>query len=182
MINLLPLQERIAILFKRRGKIIIILWFLVLFFSLCFILILFSIKIYLQDQIEYQDIILKGIEKEAKDLGVQDLQQEINSVNESLISLQGFYEEEVYIVNILEKISKLLPQGIYLNDISVTSSDNRNSKINFSGFTLNRDILLNFKENLEKEKSFKDIYFPSSNWVKATNIDFYVTLESDNNF
>ena len=46
-----------------------------------------------------------------------------------------------------------------------------------TGFSLNRDILLKFKEDLEKKEEIKDVYFPTSSWIKATDINFTINFK-----
>jgi len=180
MINLLPPEEKKGILLEEKKKIVITIWVLVLFFLFCFILILFSIKFYIQGQIESQRIILQQVEKEFKQSGVQDLQEKINSANLTLTKLGNFYQNKIYCVKILEKISKALPQGTYLTNLSVDYIDTEEEsgfRISLSGLAPTREVLFDFKKNLEEEKDFKEVYFPPVNWVEPVDIDFTVSFK-----
>jgi len=48
--------------------------------------------------------------------------------------------------------------------------------VSLSGFAPTTETLFEFKENLEKEASFKEVCFPPTNWVNLTDIDFSVTF------
>jgi len=180
MINLLPPLEKNKALLKNKRRLIMILWILVLFSIFCFILVLLSIKFYIQGQVDSQRIVFDMAEAELEQSGAQSLQKEINSVNLKLEKLDDFYQNKVYITEVLEKISTTLPQGLHLNDLSSSSFDideESGFRVSLSGFASNREVLFDFKENLEKDKSFKEVYFPPINWVKPVDIDFAVTFK-----
>ncbi|MFH1308489.1 MAG: PilN domain-containing protein [Patescibacteria group bacterium] len=180
MINLLPPIEKEKIESVRKEKIIIIFCIFILFFLFYLIFILFSIKFYIQSQLETQIIILEEVKQEFEKSEISTLQKEINLANISLTKLNEFYKNKIYFTEILEKISKTLPENIYLNNFSsvfITSEDISEIKISISGFASDRDILFNFKKNLEKESKFEEVYFPPANWVKSTDIDFLVSFK-----
>ena len=179
MINLLPPAEKELILSDFRKRLTIILWSLVLFFIFCLILVLLSIKFYIQGQAESQKVIFEQAEDLFKQSGAQQLQGEINLVNNKLEWLDNFYGERIYIIDILEKISNIMPEGLSLTNFSSFNQkkDGENIlKVSISGFALSRELLFNFKENLEKDNIFENVDFPSANWVKPNNIDFTVSF------
>ena len=176
MINLLPPEEKEKLLLEQKKRIAIILWFLVLFFLVCLILILFAAEIYLKTQLDTQKTLLDEVQKEYNRPAIQNLQEKIKAANSSLTKLNSFYQKKIYFTEILERISKTLPQGIYLTNFSTVFSPEV-LKISLSGFSPNREMLFEFKKNLEKEEDFKKVLFPPANWVKPTNIEFFVTFE-----
>ena len=181
MINLLPLEDKEKLLSERKKRITIILWLLFLFFLFCLALVLFSISIYLQSQTEYQKKVLIGGEKEFEQSEIQKLREKINSINSIVTKLIPFYLQKFYFSKILEKISEVLPQEAYLTNLSTTFSVSKEEKpkvkISLSGFIPTRESLLKFKKNLEEKSSFEKIYFPPSNWVKPTDINFFASFE-----
>jgi len=184
MINLLPAAEKEKLLLEKKKRIVIVLWFLVSFFLICSVLILFSIRTYIQTQVKSQQYLLLEVKKEDKQSDIQNLQEEINSINSSLRDLDSFYQNRIYFSNILEKISQILPQDVYLTNLSVFSHSKKESKgikVSLSGFAPTTEVLFEFKQNLEKEPSFKEISFPPSNWIELTDIDFSVTFEIPQN-
>ena len=179
MINLLPPVEKEELLLEKKKRITIILWLLVLFFLLCLILILFSVKIYLQIQAESQKTLLDEAREEFGQSEIQDFREEINSVNLTLTKLNSFYQQKTYFSKILERISGILPQGIYLTNFSAVFGAEKGEyiEVSLSGLSPTADSLFEFKGNLEKESDFEDIYFPPSNWVKLIDINFLATFK-----
>ena len=177
MINLLPPQEKDVILMEAKKKIAIIICFLILFFFACLILISISIKIYLQVHIESEKSFLAENEKEFFQSESQNLQERIKSANVLIKELNSFYGQKIYFSEIAERISKTLPSNFYLKDFSMILSGEKEINVSLSGFAPLREDLFKFKENLEAEEDFKNISFPPANWIKAQNIDFYVTFK-----
>jgi Tfp pilus assembly protein PilN len=182
MINLLPPEEKTIILLEKKKKIAIIFWFLILFFICCLFLILLSVKIYLQSEVESQRVILQQTEMQFDRSETKNFQGVINSANSDLKNLETFYRQKVYFARVLEEISRTLPQQLYLANLSVSLCAGENScvKITLSGFSPTRENLFEFKTNLEKENNFKEIYFPSSNWVKPEGVDFSASFKIEN--
>lgn len=181
MINLLSPQEKKILLLDEKKRLVIILGSLILIFLVCLILILFAIEINLQGQVNSQKIILSLTEKQFQELEIQNLRKDINLINQTFSKLNSFYQNQIYFNEILEKISVTLPEQVYLTNLSINLQSNEKQgqwmNINLSGFCKNRDILFEFKENLEKKEDFKEIYFPPLNWVKPSDIDFNVTFK-----
>ena len=90
MINLLPLIEKEKLLLEKNRRIVIILWLLLLFFLTCSILILFSIRTYIQAQVKSQQYLLTEAKKEQNQSEIENLKEEINSINSSLTKLTNF--------------------------------------------------------------------------------------------
>ena len=96
--------------------------------------------------------------------------------------MNSFYQSESNLTEILEKISETLPINVYLaalnfDLLTATENEKHAAQISLSGFSPTREILLEFKKNLEKEQTFEEIYFSPSNWVKPTDIDFSVNFK-----
>lgn len=180
MINLLPLEEKEKFLLEKRKVLITIILVLVLYFLFCLIFILFSIKVYSQIQIEFQEVLLLRTEKGFGESEIKNFQEEIKETNLTLTNLNSFYQQQIYFSEVLERVSKILSQEMYLTNFSTTPytlAKETGVKFSLSGFAPFRETLLEFKENLEKEKDFKEIYFPPTNWVKPLDIDFSVTFK-----
>jgi len=181
MINLLPSKEKEKLLLERKKRIVVILWFLVLFFLFCLILISFLIKIYLQVQVESQKTLLLELEKEFGQSEIRELRKQISSINSTLTKLDSFYQKKIYFSEILEKVSQVLPQEVRPTNLSTVFSldeegEKGSVKISLSGFAPTRESLLEFKKNLDQQSDFRDVYFSPENWVKSIDIDFFVTF------
>jgi len=178
MINLLPLKEKKEFLMEGTKRMVIVLWFLFLFFLVCLALILLSIKIYLQGQIDSNKNYLANTEKEFLESESEEYRSRITEANSKIEELNSFYEKRVNFSNVLEKVSALLPADIYLTDVSlgqITEDKERKIVVALSGFAPVVDDVVEFENNLKGE--FENVDFPLSNWVKEKDIDIYVTFK-----
>lgn len=178
MINLLPQREKEILIQEENWKLVLILGIIFLAFLVSLALILFSIQIYISGQIEAQKILFS--QKKGESSQIQDFQEKIKFSNLSFSKLNSFYQEVFNGSEILEKISQALPSGTYLTNFTlstVTKKEEYPVQTSLSGFSVNRETLLEFKKNLESQELFKEVYFPPSNWVEPINIDFSVNFK-----
>jgi len=178
MINLLPQEEKEVLIQEENWKLILILGIIFLTFLISLALILFSIQIYISGQIEAQKILFT--QKMGESSQVQDFQEKIKLTNLSFSKLDSFYQGAFNGSEALEKTSKALPPGSFLTNFTlstITEGREYPAQISLSGFSPNRETLLEFKKNLESQELFKEIYFPPSNWVEPINIDFSVSFK-----
>lgn len=174
MINLLPPQYKSELKKEENWKLILILGILFLIFLISLISILLAIKFYLQGELELTKASLDLEEKSLKTSGIQDLREKIKLFNQNLSKLNNFYEKQTSAITILEKIFKTLPPEISLTSFSWQKNT---SQVALSGFSPNREVLLRFQKNLQEVKEFTEIDFPAQNWIKPTDIEFYVTFK-----
>lgn len=161
MINLLPPQQKEELLEEEKYNLVLTLGILFLIFLISLILILFSIKIFISGETEAQKILFSGEEKKFKESQIQNLEEKINISNQTLSRLSLFYQTQLNLTEILEKISGTLPSGTYLTNLNfsllTTPAEGETQKylaqISLTGFSPTREILLEFKKALEK-KSF----------------------------
>lgn len=174
MINLLPPQQKKELKREEKWKLTSIFGIILLFSLLFFSLALFFIQTYISSELETWKIIFEIEEKKFKTSKIQDFQKKIVVLNQNLSKLDSFYQEQIDLTEILEKISQTLPSEVYLNNLSWQKET---SQVVLSGFAPKREDLFTLRKNLEKEKDFEEIYFPSSNWIKPKDIDFYVAFK-----
>lgn len=174
MINLLPPQYKQELVKEEKRRLVLILSVLFLIFLVSLILILFSIKISLQGQVEALKIIADSEEKTLRTSEVQILREKINLANQNLLKLKSFYRDQISSTEILEKIFQTIPSGIELTSLSWQKD---NSLVSLSGFSPNREILLEFIKKLEEKKEFSEINYPTTIWVEPVDINFSLTLK-----
>ncbi len=179
MINLLSPKEKLVLIEKENQKLILILGIILFLALLCLALILLSIKIHISGELEAQKIFLE--QKKLDNSSTQEIEQEIKDQNLSFSDLKTFYEKDFRKSEILERISQNLPSSTYLTSFHLSNiiSKNKESEllIFLSGFSPDRDVLLQFQKNLENEDMFQEVDFPPSNWVKPNDIDFSVSFK-----
>jgi Tfp pilus assembly protein PilN len=181
MINLLPQKQKRELSEKKDLKIALILGILLLSFLLSFTLILLTIKVFISRDLEVEEVFLA--EKEGIISLNQQIEEDLEETNLSFSNLNSFYKGKGNLILLLEKISAILPAGTYLEGFNynpIESGGEIKSNISISGFCLNRDTLLTFKKNLEKENGFFDINFPPENWIEPTNIKFNISFTFQN--
>ena len=174
MINLLPPSYQREISQEENRKLILILGMLFLIFLISVVLILFSVKFYIQGQLESVKVLVDLEEKTLQTSEIQSLRDGINLANKNLSKLNSFYKKQVDSIGVLEKIFKTLPPEIHLTAFSWQKNT---GQVTISGFSPNRETLFNFQKKLEENKEFTEIKFPPQNWIKSADIDFYVTFK-----
>ena len=178
MINLLPQSEKKILRNEEKRKIILVLEILVLIFLLCLIMILSSVKFYISGLVAAEEIVLEQKKGESGLSKNEEITGKIELANKTFLELESFYESQFKLTKILEGISKIVPERIYLTTLSYQSN---NSVITISGFAEKRETLFEFKKSLEKEENLSDPFFPPSTWIKSSDINFNLNLEVNNN-
>jgi hypothetical protein len=125
---------------------------------------------------------LQSAEKGFEGEGIKEIQLQISEANKILSKVSGFYGRKIYFSDVIEKISKVMPGGIYLNNLSMIfdkGDDKSNGpffKISLTGFVAKRDTLFELKKNLEADSYFQNVDFPTSNWIKPEDISFFISF------
>jgi len=175
MINLLPLEQKEELKREEKWKLTLILGIIFLIFLLCLFLILLSIRINVSSELEAQKNLSALEEGRFKTPEIQQFQEQITLLNENLLGINSFYQDQSSLTKVLEKISATIPSTIHLTRLSWQKE---NFQVELSGRASLREDLFELKNNLEKEKDFKDVYFPPSDWIKPKDVDFYVTFKA----
>ena len=180
MINLLPSSEKEVIKQEKINRLIIILGSLILLVLFFLCLLLLSIKIYTSGQVEAQKILVAQEKELARNSNILNLEKEYETVNQNFKRLDSFYYNQPDLTLLFEDISKTLPHGLHLTRFSLTPFSEKDYEfhISISGYAPNREILLNFKKNLEARGKFGEIYFPASNWLEPADINFSATFNT----
>ena len=66
--------------------------------------------------------------------------------------------------------------NIKITNISYENDPREGKKISIRGIAPSREVLLSFRIALESDSSFKQVNLPISNFVKGSNIEFYLSL------
>jgi len=182
MINLIASKEKEKLLMEKITRMITILWFLLLFFIICLVLVFSTARIYVRSQLATQQSVTASAKEEEKIEKIEQAKNKAGLVNSNLEKLDSFYKSKIYFSPLVEKISKTLPESLYLNNFSIIFVKKQNEesyaiKVSLLGFAPFREDLLEFKSNLESEGDFINISFPPSNWVKKVDINFSVSFE-----
>lgn len=173
MINLLPSYWQKKLDEEEFFGAVIILGIVIAAASLSFILMLLLARVYFSIELKEAQIVLDEKKKEMEIYGIAAAENNISSYNKFILKAKEFYNNQVLITEIIKLITGILPDGITLSEFGI-SSDN---VINLSGFSRDRNSLILFKSNLEKESSFSNVIFPPENWLMAQDIIFDINLK-----
>mgnify|MGYP001578301616 CR=1 FL=1 len=185
--NLLPPNQKEEIKnISLRKKISLVL---VLFgINLCILTaVIVGFRLYISEKNTEIDKKISALEQQIKEPQFESLKKQIDTANQNLYKISNTKREQVSLVDVLEKISSLLPVNAYLQYFSFQNSfkDTENkdtkeivrnffAKVKMSGVASNRETLFLFKKSLDQEKSFQGVYFAPSSWVKPVNAELIV--------
>ncbi len=176
MLNLLPQSEKKLLEQEKCQRALLIFGLIVLAALICFNLILLSIKIYISGQVKAENIIFQQFEQQVQSSKLRSIEETIRTANKNMADINSFYKNRISVSGLLEKISKILPQGVYLTYFSFNAKEQPNGEtareVSISGFSPSREKLFELKQILESETEFQDVNFPAFNWIKPHNIDF----------
>jgi hypothetical protein len=97
-----------------------------------------------------------------------------------LEDLSSFYKKTPSFTSFLAEVSDLLPEGIYLNNLSINpvKMEDNLFQIYISGYASSVEDVNLFKENLEKDENISQISFPLDIWLEKNDFIFSVTFEA----
>jgi len=102
---------------------------------------------------------------------ISDFDSQIKTINVKMSEILKMQSGQLYWTNFFEKLNGSVP-----SEITVKSIATDNYKATVSGNARDRDVLITFKENLEKSGCFDDVNLPLSNLVARENVDFSIVL------
>ncbi len=174
-LNLLPSKDKKRLELIDFSYLLIFFGFRLVIIFIIFILILVATYFSLFILVNAQDDLIEARKNNEKTQLQIEIEEKIEKTNKEARRVYVKQSELIIWTPILEKISEITPQGIYLTNFSYLSTDN---KINLVGLAENRDSLLAFEGYLEEIPHFKEVIAPLSNLIKQTDINFNFTLKS----
>ena len=184
MINLLPPKEKEQLVLESNRKLTIVLGNIVLVSLVSLVLVLFSLKFYILEQLVLQKSTLSDIEKNYQSNDFIVVKENMQRYNGFIIKMYNFYNDQAYLSDSLKIISEVNnPNGLYFKSINLDNTGNGGADIKITGFSNTRENLQLFKNNIEEIKKnqsiykIENIYFPPYVWLKANDIDFNLTFK-----
>jgi len=180
MINLLPPKEKKKLLARKIEKLIVIWGTIILVFLGSLGLVFGLVKSYIYRQVETEKSYLKQVQERHESSDIPQFKKIVEDYNEKFTELDKFYNNQVYFIDVLEKVLEFKSSVMYFDNISIrkkeTDAGNRVTVI-ISGFSEEREKLTQFKEKLQQDKRFKEIQFSPLSWARPTDVDFHVTFK-----
>jgi len=103
---------------------------------------------------------------------VSAVEDATSELNKQLMSANNIQLEYIKWTNIIKSFSSTISGGIILTNLQFVSTD---QELNIKGVAQNRDILIDFQNNLEELSYFNDINIPISSLLQKENINFEIT-------
>ncbi len=176
MINLLSIEGKEKILIEAKLKVTAIIWFLIIFFIFCLVGFLVFINFYIKIQLDGQKIQISETNGVFPNSRALDLENKIILFDSDLNDINLFFQNRIYFSEIFNKISDVLPENIYLTNLTAVKGS-IGVKVSISGFSPDRESLLELKNNFDKDSAFfNNVYFPQSDWVKPSDINFFISF------
>ncbi len=171
-INLLPPARQIKLRLEEKFRMLatIELVFLAVLASFCFLLAL--VALFYREQVRAADDLLIEKEDQAAIFSVEEIEKKIAAGNKLVAMIGGFAAGQAKVTKAAARVEAALPPGVYLTRLVYFSG-----KMNLEGYAPNRDMLAEFKRNLESQPGFSNLVFPADNWLAGENIDFNVNFE-----
>lgn len=98
---------------------------------------------------------------------VKQIDEEFEKINGAIEQVEKIQKEQLYWSEALLKLNALVPETVVINNLAT-----KDYKLLIAGTSKDRDGLLEFKGNLEKEKCFSAVSLPLSDLVSKDNVDF----------
>lgn len=170
-LDLLPMQKKQEI--KRKKIFGIILHEEFLFLSPIIVLIFILLNIYYVLTLQKDSSAAANQRKQSQDNYQQmniyeEKFKQVNTLGQELVEIQSGH---MYWQQPLQELSNIMPEGIYLSNIST-----KNYTIFLIGKARTREDLLGFKDKLDSSECFQDINVPLSNLVVKNDVDFQIDL------
>jgi hypothetical protein len=182
MINLLPQEQKNELLNQSSLRLVFVLGALFLSFLLSFSLILILVKNYFLLSIQNEKILFE--EKQKIVSLYENTEKEMIAANSLFADILSVYQEQYPLTETLHQIHQTFPPGTYLENFSFIITEQKTdegtetqAKLALIGVCPNRDLLLELKDNLEKQTNFSKVYFSPNSWVEPTEPTFSVGFE-----
>ncbi len=176
MLNLLPPSEKRILLQEKQKRLFIVLFFELSIFLFCVVLVLLAIEFYALGELTLQNFLLQKSGEESRSSEFIYFKEAMEGYNQKLISMNSFYKNQEFMSDALDTLLSVeRPDGLYFKRLSFQPEDHL--KVIITGFSKTRDGLINFKSNIESEKSIKNVNFSSESWISPKDVNFNLTLD-----
>lgn len=168
-LDLLPKHRKKELKRKKIFREILREEFLFILPVVLFIVILMNVYYLLSIERDSSLAAKSRVESEDKYQKLGLYEEKFKQVNESSAKLLKLQAGHLHWEEIFNKLNAAVP-----NEIAITNFSTKDFKVFLVGEARNRDILLTFKDKLEKDDCFADINVPISNLVVKDDIDFQI--------
>lgn len=179
MFNLLPKEDKEMVRseYGRRLTSVILAILLSVFVISMFILSTLLVNVYFGS--ESAALELATLKSKPASNDYRDLENSIRGTKASLATLAVDMTGRPRILNMITEALQNKPKNIFINNISWSVGDN-GAVLNLSGTASSREVLREYVLVLQSDKSFSGVDIPVSNFAKAEDADFSITIVANN--
>lgn len=177
MINLIPKEEKKKMITDFYYKLAILF---VVMLDFCILVAFFSIlPSYFISSIKYSLISAKLENQKLEPLsplGEESLAL-VKDIDKKLVLVENFEKNKFLLsVQVINAILSEKRPDIKITQILYENNEINGRKISLTGIASSREVLLSFRQTLEDNPTFKNVVLPISNFVKGSDINFYLSL------
>ena len=165
-INLIPDYKKEEILKANRFKLVLKLGLAIFGIFLMMLGFLFGLREALN--VEF-DSVIAGQEQYAK---IKKLDGEFHDINTNVSTIANLENDQIYWSNLFVFLSKKNSSGI-----EITNLITKDYTVSLAGKADNRDNLIAYKEDLERDGCLSDVNLPLSGLVSRENIAFQIDFK-----
>jgi len=178
MLNLLPAQQKRELKKEYIFRLLSVILVVFSILSLLATALLFPNYMISKSKEAFFENELENFNKDNEDLSSENLENIIEEINQSLVLLNKNNNNNMSASDVVDIILKLKPNYIKIDQIFYTQKEGGINNIDIYGVAPDRKALNDFKTILEKSDKFSGIDLPISNFVKKTDVDFKITLNT----
>ena len=177
MINLIPIKEKKELIKNFYLRFLVVFFYMLIFsIIILFIVILPS---YFISVAKISDAILK-LEAQKKEPIPEVDQNTLALIKDVNTKLNLVENAETNKFEISQKVIKEIilnkMSDIKIDEFSFQNDQIKGKTISINGIAPSRERLLLFRQALEEDKTFSSVDLPISNFIKGSNIQFYLNL------
>lgn len=173
-LNLLSPQAKEELEFVNINKLLSSMMIWIVLFLIFFSLLLVSIFIYLFIISQSQNRLIQSRQDNPEIQQLALMENKIKEANKLISQTYSRQEQLISWTPIIEKLTELVPDGMYLTNLNYQLADNQ---VSLNGWSNTRENILLFQKALEDSAMFTDVQSPLSNLLKRENIYFNLTFK-----
>ena len=148
---------------------------------LAFLLILFCLQTYINQQAGFLRDSVLAKEKEFQEAQFEGFKKVIAQTNQGLSFVNSAWQKQLLLVPVFEELAGLAGESIYLTSSSFQKEEGAGagflSQVNVKGIASSREVLFQFKKALENSSQFSAVYFQPHSWVKPVEPEFSLSFQ-----
>lgn len=168
-LNLVSAEQKKEIKLRHLYDLIKKINLILVIIAIAIAIILLVAKIILQ--IKFNEVVEQTTLVTKNNQGYNSRVREINSQLNYIEKIQNGY---IPWSKLIKKLSEMAPADVSFQYLKINYE---NKSVNIKGQAKTRDSLINFKDKMAADETFKNIEFPIKNILEKENIDFEISAE-----